>query len=124
MGVNVTKRILVTGSRDWPDYDAVLQAIREAIQDADDVVIIHGGARGADDIADRVCEELDLPTEAYPAQWEKYGRAAGRLRNKAMVELGADVCLAFPFGPSRGTRHCMREAKRAGIPVINYGTAQ
>ena len=40
-----------------------------------------------------------------------------------MVDLGADVCLAFPLGESRGTRDCMRRASEAGIPVIDYDPA-
>ena len=53
----------------------------------------------------------------HPADWDKHGKAAGMIRNREMVALGADICLAFPIGRSPGTRACIREAQRAGIPV-------
>lgn len=43
--------------------------------------------------------------------------AAGPYRNRDMVGLGADVVLAFPVGPSRGTRGTMRLAKAAGLTI-------
>lgn len=43
--------------------------------------------------------------------------AAGPLRTRDMVALGADLVLAFPLGPSRGTRSCMRLARQAGLSV-------
>ena len=74
----------------------------------------------------------DLPIEAARAQQrrvEDVGQQTGRVsavrpghvRNHHMVSLGADLCLAFPLGESRGTRGCMAAAHKAGIPVRNHG---
>lgn len=113
-------RILITGSRDWEDVAAIRDAIRAAVGDhpRDDVVVVHGAARGADTIAGKVAQHSGLVEERHPADWSKNGRAAGPIRNAEMVSLGADVCLAFPRGASRGTRGCMALAEKAGIPVI------
>lgn len=129
-------RILVTGSRDWNDRDTIRSALLTEINaalfsDGDSwPVLVHGGCpTGADAIADEVWRDLmtrypPLGTpEVHPADWRKHGRAAGPKRNAHMVSLGADVCLAFPLGASRGTRGCMALAEKAGIPVIDYDPA-
>lgn len=115
-------RILVTGSRRWTDRDAVRDAILEAwtsLGEDRDTVLVHGACpRGADKIADEFWDGyLGYPVERHPAEWTRYGRAAGPLRNQQMVDLGADVCLAFLMPGSRGTADCARRAERAGIPV-------
>lgn len=119
-------RILVTGSRDWTLRTVVRAALlgHAWIGRAVRPVLIHGGARGADTIAAEEFVELfghRGSVEVFPADWERYGKAAGYRRNAEMVKAGADVCLAFPLGESRGTRMCMKLAEEAGIPVLNYG---
>lgn len=116
-------RILITGSRDWTDEKAIFNAITEEVfgKDVTQITLIHGAARGADSIADKVARFYNLHVEVYPADWQAHGKAAGPIRNQQMIDLGADVCLAFPKGESRGTRHCMKQAKKAGITVRNYG---
>lgn len=120
----MTVRILITGSRDWADWHRVQIAIREALfayQDSrdrlSDAVVVHGGARGADACAAVVAPRMGLRTEEHRADWARDGKAAGPLRNQRMVDLGADVCLAFPMPGSRGTWDCVRRAEAAGIPV-------
>jgi hypothetical protein len=117
-------RILVTGSRVLADYEIVRSALAEARETyGPDAIVVHGGAPGADLIAHRAAHTLSMRTEPHPARWRTEGRAAGILRNQRMVELGADVCLAFPVGASRGTRDCMRRAEAAGIPVRVFEAA-
>lgn len=121
------RRILVTGSRDWVARTTIWNALnQELLQFPDGIVIVHGGARGADDIADRwawgmLQYQCRVQIEKYPADWELYGKRAGSIRNQQMVDLGADVCHAFPLEGSIGTRHCMARAMAAGIPVVNHG---
>lgn len=117
------RRILITGSRTWKDYTAVEQAILNQVAGGQ-AVIVHGACpSGADRIAQQVCEEYGLHVEAHPADWQLHGRSAGMVRNSKMVELGADICIAFPDGKSPGTRDTMRKAAAAGIPVIDMGRA-
>jgi YspA, cpYpsA-related SLOG family len=116
----MTLRILITGSRDWTNTDQVYDAIWMAAGPwvAANVTVVHGGARGADTIAGEVAKRLGFNVEVHSSDWERYGKRAGLVRNSEMVAAGADICLAFPLGESRGTRHCMREAEKASIPVI------
>ena len=106
-------RLLITGSRDWSDR----RAIRWALLLRGPGTVVHGAARGADRIAGQIGAELGWPVEAHPADWRR-GRGAGHLRNQAMVDLGADLCLAFPLPGSRGTWDCVRRANAADIPVV------
>ena len=117
------RRILVTGSRDWTDTETIYRALRDAKVESRSHVLVHGGARGADSIAAWLARSLDYEVEPHPADWRTHGKAAGPIRNKEMVDLGADLCLAFPIGESNGTRGCMRLCEVAGIPVIAHDAA-
>ena len=120
-------RLLVTGSRDWTDRERVLRAIefRTLGIQLDDLVVVHGHCpTGADAIADELAAGSGVRVERHPAFWAAWGQAAGPLRNQVMVDLGADLCLAFITGTSRGTLDCVRRAEAAGIPVIRYFEAQ
>lgn len=122
-------RILITGSRDWPYPYDVFRTIEQAIAlgPNDEVpTIVHGDCpTGADSHARTWCEtNPDLVVhEPHPADWS-IGKKAGPLRNQHMVDLGADICLAFPQGESRGTRHCMGAADKAGIRVVNVADGE
>lgn len=116
------RRILVTGSRHWQDYDTILRHLRDAV-DGRPAVVVHGAGRGADELAAAAARELGLRTEAHPADWTTHGRRAGPIRNTAMVALGADVCLAFPCHRSVGTWDCIHKSVAAHIPVRIYPPA-
>ncbi len=119
-------RILITGSRDWTDEDRVYRAISKYFDDhcSDEIfTIVHGDCpSGADRHADGVARLLSswVRVERHPADWARYGKRAGYVRNKAMVGLGADVCLAFIKNDSRGASMCAALAEEAGIPVVYY----
>ena len=113
-------RILVTGSRNWTDWNAIATAIGRASTgwSPSSVTVVHGACpTGADAIADELADRFGFTVERHPADWDRHGRAAGPIRNQEMVNLGADVCLALPLGSSRGTYDCMSRAKAACIPV-------
>lgn len=127
-------RVLVTGSRDWTDRETVYRAIVQLQEQhaergydgqgnfvdwlVDGWVIVHGACpTGADAIADDFATTSWMAVERHPADWKKYGRRAGFLRNAEMVELGADICLAFQRNKSKGTQHTIDLARKAGIPV-------
>ena len=114
-------RILITGSRNWNDVETMIEVLSPYNITRDVKTLVHGGASGADIIAGEIAAEFGWCVEEYPADWQAHGKAAGPIRNQKMVDLGADVCLAFPLGESRGTRHCMKSAEKAGIKVINHG---
>lgn len=116
-------RILITGSREWPDPDAVKRRIRWVAEvygvPYNCVTVVHGDARGADMMADQAAKDLGMQVDPHPvpkAAW-KISRRAGHDRNQHMVNLGADICLAFHLDNSDGTADCIRRAREAGIRV-------
>lgn len=136
-------RVLVTGSRRWSDAEVLGAALLECWFDAmelgaDGITVVHGGAPGADSLADLWAvghQGLGVLREPHPADWSvcaaecepghrrqrrdgtPYCPTAGHRRNQLMVDLGAAVCVAFPLGRSAGTRDCMRRAWSAGMQV-------
>lgn len=120
-------RVLITGSRAWPNARAVQFALGLLFCNEGPFTLVHGDcSTGADaaahewyEIAGKAlgCEEI-----RYPASWEAYGRAAGPMRNAHMVRDGADLVLAFPLPQGSGTQGTMRLASEAGIPVRTYNT--
>ena len=118
------RRVLVTGSRNYDDKNTLFDALADQYEPG--MIVVHGGARGADTIACEWVKKMQslgyqVTAEVHQADWYEYGKAAGLVRNEVMVDAGADVCLAFPLGESSDTRHCMSAAEKAGIPVINLG---
>lgn len=113
-------RVIVCGSRHWRNVELIAAYLTTLSRDHPDLVVIHGGARGADTIAGALAEGADIPVEIYPAAWDQHGRAAGPRRNREMLAAGVDEVLAFrvtPLAPSPGTDHMVRIARDAGVPV-------
>jgi predicted Rossmann fold nucleotide-binding protein DprA/Smf involved in DNA uptake len=116
-------KIAIVGSRDYPDLDKV----RKMIQDLnriylDDLVIVSGGARGADKVAELEAIRLGVKTEIYPVKsWYdadgKYNPAAGMIRNREIVNV-CDKVIAFWDGKSHGTQGTINIANRQGKEVI------
>lgn len=80
--------------------------------------IIEGGATGADALAAKWATDYNITLKTYRAQWRKYAKSAGAIRNQQMLDEEADIsmCVAFPGGS--GTADMIRRAQTANIPVF------
>ena len=123
-------RIIVTGGRkrdsedDYALLGERLDDIHEVCRGMNFVIIQGGCPTGVDALARRFADEYDVAVESYPADWARYGRAAGPKRNQLMADAGADLCLAFPSqGRSAGTWDMIRRAVVAGIETRIYPEA-
>lgn len=109
--------VIVTGSRIWPTFLTIWQVLDAYAP----TLVVHGGADGADGMAESWCKGRQVDSHAVRAKWGQrpdidYG--AGHARNRRMLELypGALV-VAFPHGKAAGTRGCMAQAERLGHPL-------
>ncbi len=113
-------RVLVTGDRHWYQKNIIYNRLATLPKDT---VVIHGVARGADQLAGQCADELGFETEEYPADWKRYGRAAGPIRNSQMLLTGKpDLVLAFhdDLANSKGTKNMVMISEKASIPVERY----
>lgn len=110
-------KVIIAGSRNIQDRGAVGRAIASAPFTITEVV--SGTARGVDTIAENIAATKGYPVKLFPADWDKYGKPAGAIRNKEMADY-ADALIAVWDGESKGTRHMIETMNRANKPVLLY----
>lgn len=127
-------RIIVAGSRTFTDktllYRVCDEQIAEIMKNDEEatVQIISGGARGADKLAEMYAHDRRLSNIILPAQWNKYGKKAGMLRNGDMAHMaskkdGKGMLIAFWDGQSRGTQNMIfRSNENSNIKVVVFRT--
>lgn len=110
--------LLVCGGRDFTDRDKAFSTLdRFAAEHGPVAVVIHGAAAGADTIAGEWAAERNITEIRVPADWDANGKAAGPIRNAAMLSMCApDAVLAFPGGA--GTDDMRQKAKSAKVPCF------
>lgn len=111
--------VLVTGGRYFHDKTAVARALHQVLKGVPHgrrLVIVHGGAPGADSLASRWARDWKQAEFCIPAEWNRFDKAAGSTRNQQMLDwLPIDRVVAFPGGP--GTRDMVTRARKANIQV-------
>ena len=115
----VIKRVVVSGCRDFNDYNTAkkfIDACISNIRKENEIVFVSGGCRGADMLGERYAKENGMAIERYPADWDTYGKAAGPMRNRQMAEV-ADYVIYFWDGHSRGTKTMIEYANEFQKPV-------
>lgn len=133
-----TVRLLVCGGREYgslPPFDSpyttytaakakvdretlYLERVLDAALKIYDIeVVIHGAARGADRLAGEWAKKRGIPDIGKPANWNRDKKAAGPIRNQAMLdEDRPSLVIAFPGG--NGTTDMVTRSRKAGIRVI------
>ncbi len=110
-------RILVCGGRDWTDAVRAFEALDAAHKRRTITLLIHGACpSGADKIADFWAFSHGIERLPFPADWKRYGRGAGMIRNQQMIDEGKpDAVIAFPG--NNGTADMIAKAQAAGLLV-------
>lgn len=108
--------VLVTGARDWTNQHLIRAALTWVWNP--NTLLLHGACRtGADALADECWTQWGGTTKPVPADWDRYGRHAGPIRNRQLADHGADMALAFVHPRARGTWGCVRLLRNAAIPT-------
>jgi YspA, cpYpsA-related SLOG family len=107
--------VLCCGSRYYSNYEKVVASLRSM----DISLVISGACRGADSLSVAVAKCYGIPFVEFPADWNKYGKSAGVIRNQKMLDEGKpDFVLAFhsDLKNGKGTLDMLRRVQKAGIP--------
>jgi hypothetical protein len=106
-------KVAIVGSRGYPN----LKAVKEYVENLPpDTTVVSGGARDVDTVAAQTAVAKGFPTQIFKPDWQKYGKAAGYIRNVDIVA-AADRVVAFWDGISKGTKHSIDLAVKTGKPL-------
>ena len=114
-------KTIIAGSRTCTNMKELGDALINAPFNV--TTVICGKARGADTLGEQYAITKGLPLEYYPANWDKYGKQAGYIRNLDMAE-AADALIAIWDGSSRGTAHMIKQAVARQLQVYVYEPAK
>jgi len=131
-------KILISGDRNWDDPIPIINAFEKVCLDyktePQDIILVHGDAKGADTLASIIGMMLGMDVKPYPAHWshtdecldgcrEMVGRPAGPIRNKRMLGENTDITLGILFHSnlekSKGTADMKKRLEKDGIEVIH-----
>ncbi len=109
-------KVIIAGSRGFNDYETLCRICDHMLQNQKEVEIVSGTARGADKLGERYAKDRGYQVRLFPADWDKYGNAAGYIRNAEMAGY-ADALIVFWNGVSKGTKHMIDLAKKHGLKI-------
>jgi hypothetical protein len=114
-------KVIIAGGRNFTDYTNLKKYCNHLLQNKKDVEIVCGMARGADLLGKRYAEEMGYPVAKFPAEWDRFGKKAGYIRNEEMAEY-ADSLILFWDGKSRGSKHMLdlAEENELNIRIFRY----
>lgn len=110
-------RVIIAGGRLFNDYTYLKESMDYLLQNInDEIIVVCGKARGADALGERYAKERGYTVHYFPADWNRYGKAAGYIRNEEMAK-SADALVAFWDGKSRGTKNMIEIAHQNKLQV-------
>lgn len=109
-------KTIIAGSRGFTNYQFLQTECDRILSSEEEVEIVSGGAKGADKMGEHYAKQKDFALTVFPADWDKFGKSAGYIRNKQMAQY-ADTLIAFWDGESRGTKHMIDLAEEMGLTV-------
>ena len=109
--------ISIIGSRSFNDYALLKETIDKEFENKEISLIVSGGAKGADSLGEKYAINNGIAVKIFLPDWKKYGRGAGFVRNKTIVE-NSDVVVAFWNGVSKGTKNSIDVAKKLNKKLI------
>jgi hypothetical protein len=110
-------KVIIAGSRGFNNYNLLRQTMDKLLLNKqEDIVIVSGTARGADQLGERYAKEKGYLISSHPANWDRFGKSAGYIRNEEMAK-ESNALVAFWDNKSKGTEHMINLAKKNGLQV-------
>ena len=105
-------KTIIAGSRNFNDYELLSLTCKDLLISE----IISGTAKGADKLGEKYAIKHNIPVKKFPANWDKYGKSAGYIRNEEMAKYGESL-IAFWDNKSKGTKHMIDLAKKYNLKI-------
>ena len=109
-------KVIIAGGREFNNYKLLKESCDRILSRQTDIEIVSGKALGADKLGEDYAEEKGYKVTEFPADWKKYNKGAGPIRNKQMAEY-ADGLIAFWDGESKVTKNMIDLAKKYNLKV-------
>ena len=121
-------KIIVCGGRHFNNYDYLKFVLNSILSDNgldyEEVEIVSGHCAGADKLGEKYAEEHNVKCKIFPAEWEKYGRSAGPIRNQQMIDYLSNcikpMVVAFVSENSRGTKDTLKRADKNNYELFVF----
>lgn len=123
------KTVIITGSREYRNTSGIKKVMLALCTELGSYRFVHGAAKGADSIGAFIYTNVmhQKEIQEYPAKWDKYGQAAGSIRNREMLDTELTknarediLVIAFPMSRSIGTYHMIHYAQKCNVQVRIY----
>ena len=108
-------KLAIVGSRTFNDYNLLVNFIEKHYNPSEIDTIISGAARGTDTLGRLYAKDNGYQLIEFPANWKKYGRRAGFMRNVDIIK-NCDECVCFWDGKSQGTKHDIELCEQMNKP--------
>lgn len=113
-----SSKVAIVGSR---VYDKPALVADFVDQMPASIIVVSGGARGVDSMAAKAAKLRCMEVQIFRANWKKYDKSAGMIRNYELCRSGLSCLVAFRCsGKSNGTDHVVRIARDSGIQVFVF----
>lgn len=124
----IISRIIVCGGRHFNDYACLESILDDVLADHNlgytEVEVVSGGCpSGADALGELYAATHNIQCSRFPAEWDRFGKAAGPIRNSQMVNYAGEsqkpIVVAFSNSTTRGTNDTIKKANKLGIEIVN-----
>ncbi len=126
--IEIKARIIVCGGRHFNDYDTLESLVDSVLAEKslsnNEIEIISGHCEGADMLGELYAKKHGIVCKVFPAEWTKYGRAAGPIRNSQMIEYASEstipIVVAFVSPRTKGTTDTVNKATKRGFSIFRH----
>ena len=104
-------KVIVAGSREFENYEMLKNKLDKLLVNQKEIQIVSGGCRGVDKLGERYAKEKGYSLKIFKANWDKYGKKAGPLRNRKMAEYANGLVAFYKEGRQRDQKHDRRSSQ-------------